>query len=58
VGTIPIVGINHIALEVRDVEEALEFWGRIFEFELRARSAHGLHRHGVRRNAFPERPRP
>ncbi len=30
-----MVGINHVALEVGDVDEALEFYGRIFEFELR-----------------------
>ena len=29
------VGFNHIALEVGDIEEALSFYGRIFEFELR-----------------------
>jgi lactoylglutathione lyase len=33
-----LVGLNHIALEVGDVEEALEFYGRIFDFELRGRS--------------------
>jgi lactoylglutathione lyase len=32
-----LVGLNHIALEVGDIEEALEFYGRIFEFELRGR---------------------
>ncbi len=32
-----LVGINHIALEVGDVEEALEWCGRIFDFELRGR---------------------
>jgi lactoylglutathione lyase len=32
-----LVGLNHVALEVGDVEEALEFYGRIFEFELRGR---------------------
>jgi catechol-2,3-dioxygenase len=31
------VGINHIALEVGDVGEALEWYGRVFEFELRGR---------------------
>jgi catechol 2,3-dioxygenase-like lactoylglutathione lyase family enzyme len=31
------VGINHVALEVGDVEEALEWYGRIFELELRGR---------------------
>jgi lactoylglutathione lyase len=30
-----LVGINHIALEVGDLEEALSFYGRVFEFELR-----------------------
>ena len=33
-----LVGLNHIALEVGDVDEALEFYGRIFEFELRGRA--------------------
>jgi lactoylglutathione lyase len=33
-----LVGLNHIALEVGDVQEALEFYGRIFEFELRGRA--------------------
>ena len=33
-----LVGINHVALEVGDVEEALAFYGRFFEFTLRARS--------------------
>jgi catechol 2,3-dioxygenase-like lactoylglutathione lyase family enzyme len=28
------VGINHVALEVGDLDEALAFYGRIFEFEL------------------------
>ena len=32
-----MVGFNHIALEVGDLEEALDFYGRIFEFELRGR---------------------
>jgi lactoylglutathione lyase len=30
-----LVGINHVALEVGNLEEALEWYGRIFEFELR-----------------------
>jgi lactoylglutathione lyase len=34
-----LVGLNHVALEVGDVEEALEFYGHIFEFELRGRGA-------------------
>src|SRR4026208_1356985 len=33
------VGINHIALEVGDIEEALAFSGRLFEFGLRSKSA-------------------
>jgi len=33
-----LVGLNHIALEVGDVEEALEFYGRVFDFELRGRA--------------------
>jgi lactoylglutathione lyase len=32
-----LVGLNHVALEVGDLEEALEFYGRIFELELRGR---------------------
>jgi lactoylglutathione lyase len=32
-----LVGLNHIALEVGDIGQALEFYGRIFEFELRGR---------------------
>jgi len=33
-----LVGINHVALEVGDIEEALEFYGQLFEFRLRGRS--------------------
>jgi predicted enzyme related to lactoylglutathione lyase len=33
-----LVGINHIALEVGDVEEALDFYGRVFDFKLRGRA--------------------
>ena len=32
-----LIGINHVALEVGDLEAALDFYGRIFEFELRGR---------------------
>jgi lactoylglutathione lyase len=28
-----LVGINHVALEVGDIDEALEFYGRIFDLE-------------------------
>ena len=33
-----LVGINHVALEVDDIDRALEFYGRLFDFELRGRS--------------------
>ena len=33
-----LVGINHVALEVDDVDEALSWYGRFFEFELRGRA--------------------
>jgi catechol 2,3-dioxygenase-like lactoylglutathione lyase family enzyme len=33
-----LVGINHVVLEVDDLEEALRFYGRIFDFELRGRA--------------------
>jgi catechol 2,3-dioxygenase-like lactoylglutathione lyase family enzyme len=33
-----LVGINHVALEVDDVEEALAWYERFFEFELRGRA--------------------
>jgi catechol 2,3-dioxygenase-like lactoylglutathione lyase family enzyme len=32
-----LVGINHVALEVGDVDEALAFYGRIFAFTLRGK---------------------
>ena len=32
-----LVGINHVALEVGSVDDALEFYGRIFDLELRGR---------------------
>ena len=32
-----LVGINHIALEVGDIDGALEWYGRFFEFDLRGR---------------------
>jgi lactoylglutathione lyase len=32
-----LVGINHVVLEVGDLEEALAYYGRIFDFELRGR---------------------
>ena len=33
------VGFNHVALEVGDIEKALAFYGRLFEFKLRGKSA-------------------
>src|SRR5579862_3505423 len=33
-----LVGINHVALEVDDVDAALAWYGRFFEFELRGRA--------------------
>jgi predicted enzyme related to lactoylglutathione lyase len=32
-----LVGINHVALEVGDLEEALTFYGSLFELKLRGR---------------------
>lgn len=37
-GRARLVGINHVALEVGDIEEALEFYGSLFAFDLRGRS--------------------
>jgi len=35
--TARLVGINHVALEVGDIDEALAFYGQIFELSLRGR---------------------
>ena len=32
-----LVGINHVALEVGDLDAALDLYGRLFDFELRGR---------------------
>lgn len=32
-----LVGFNHVAIEVGDIEEALAFYGKLFAFELRGR---------------------
>src|SRR5919198_219539 len=32
------IGFNHVALEVGDIDEALAFYGRLFDFALRGRS--------------------
>jgi lactoylglutathione lyase len=34
-----LVGINHVALEVDDIDSALAFYGSLFDLELRGRSA-------------------
>ena len=34
-----LVGINHIALEVGDIDQALDFYGKIFDFTLRGKRA-------------------
>ena len=34
------LGINHVVLEVGDLDAALEFYGRLFEFTLRGRNPH------------------
>ena len=32
-----LVGINHVAIEVADIDEALAWYGRIFDFKLRGK---------------------
>jgi len=32
-----LIGINHVALEVGDIDEALEFYGKFFDFTLQSR---------------------
>ena len=32
------VGVNHVALEVGNIEEALDFYGQFLEFTLRSKS--------------------
>lgn len=32
------IGFNHVALEVGDIDEALAFYGNLFEFEMRSKS--------------------
>ena len=34
------LGINHIVLEVDDLDEALQYYSSIFEFKLRGRNQH------------------
>ena len=37
-----LVGINHVALEVGDLDQALAWYGRFFEFELRGRAGNRM----------------
>ena len=37
-----LVGIDHIALEVADVDPAIAWYGRLFELELRGRHGSGM----------------
>ena len=37
-----LVGINHVAAEVGDLDEALAFYGRIFELKLRGRHGNSM----------------
>jgi len=34
------LGVNHVVLEVDDLDKALQFYGALFEFSLRGRSEH------------------
>ena len=36
------LGINHVVLEVDDLDKALEFYGVLFEFTLRGKSEHNV----------------
>ena len=33
-----VIGFNHVALEVGDIDAALKFYGQLFEFKLRSKS--------------------
>jgi catechol 2,3-dioxygenase-like lactoylglutathione lyase family enzyme len=37
-----LVGINHVALEVGDIDEALEWYRKIFDLELRGRMGNAM----------------
>jgi lactoylglutathione lyase len=37
-----LVGINHVALEVGDIDEALSWYGGLFDFELRGRAGNRM----------------
>jgi catechol 2,3-dioxygenase-like lactoylglutathione lyase family enzyme len=32
-----LIGINHVAIEVGDIDDALDWYGRIFDFKLRSK---------------------
>ena len=34
-----LVGINHVAIEVGDIDAALEWYGRLFSFTLRGKKS-------------------
>src|SRR5436305_1626877 len=40
--TARLLGINHVALEVGDIDEALAWYGRFFAFELRGRAGSSM----------------
>ena len=57
--TARLVGINHVALEVGDIEEALAFYGQVFELRLRGREpGMAFIDAGDQFIALSERPRP
>jgi len=33
-----LIGINHVAIEVGNIDEALDWYGKIFEFSLRGKN--------------------
>ncbi len=39
---VKLVGINHVALEVGDIDEALAWYGRFFDLELRGRAGNAM----------------
>ena len=51
------LGINHVVLEVDDLDKALEFYGALFEFTLRGKSEHNAFI-DLRRSIHPADSRP
>ena len=39
---VKLIGINHVALEVGDIDEALAWYGRFFDLELRGRAGSSM----------------